>query len=228
MKYDLHIHSKYSADGVLEPEKIVKIAMRVGLDGIAVTDHETIKGGVKAKKYENDDLIVIVGSEIETERGEIIGLFLEEEVKSRSLQEVIDEIKDQNGIAVVPHPFDRLRRLTFHPTEEDVKFIDCIEGFNSRCVFQRYNKRAIEYGIEHGLAITAGSDAHFGGQIGDAFILAESSDEEDLMRRIMKKEISFNGRLSNPLYLVIGKVLTQVQSFRVHGSRLDNRSRLNE
>ncbi len=94
MKYDLHIHSKYSSDGVLDPERIVRIAMKRGLNGIAITDHNTIKGGLKTKKYENADFTVIVGSEISTERGEIIGLFLEEEVKSTNVQEVITEIKE--------------------------------------------------------------------------------------------------------------------------------------
>lgn len=82
MKYDLHVHSKYSVDGYVEPEVIVKTAQKRGLSGVAVTDHNTIKGGLKAKKYETEDLRVIVGSEIETNRGEVIGLFLSEEIKS--------------------------------------------------------------------------------------------------------------------------------------------------
>lgn len=208
MKYDLHIHSKYSSDGIPEPEKIVKIAIKRGLDGIAITDHDTIKGGLKAKKYENDDFTVIVGSEISTEIGDIIGLFLEEEeVKSKDVQEVVSEIKDQNGIIVIPHPFDELRHSAFHPKGEDVKFIDCIEGFNSRCVHQKYNDKAVEFGTKHNLTITAGSDAHFAWEIGNAFILAESSGEEELRREIMRKEISFNGKLSNPLNQGLTKVL---------------------
>jgi len=131
MKLDLHIHSKYSSDGVLDPEKIVKIAIKRELNGVAITDHNTIIGGLKAKKYETEDFKVIVGSEISTEKGEIIGLFLKEEIKSKDVQEVVSEIKEQNGIIVIPHPFDALRHSAFHPTDEDAKFIDCIEGFNS-------------------------------------------------------------------------------------------------
>ena len=97
MKYDLHIHLKYSSDGVLDPEKIVKIAIKRGLNGVAITDHNTIIGGLKAKNYETEDFKVIVGSEISTERGEIIGLFLKEEIKPGNVQEVISEIKEQNG-----------------------------------------------------------------------------------------------------------------------------------
>jgi len=207
MKYDLHIHSRYSSDGVLEPEKIAKTAVKRGLDGIAITDHNTIKGGLKAKKYETEDFTVIVGSEISTERGEIIGLFLEEEVKSKDVQEVVSGIKEQNGIVIIPHPFDKLRHSAFHLTEEDVEFIDCIEGFNSRCVHQKHNEKAVDFAMNHNLTITAGSDAHFAWEIGNAFILAESSGEEELRRKILRKEINFKGNLSNPLNQGLTKVL---------------------
>ena len=204
MKYDLHIHSKYSSDGVLEPQKIVKIAMKRGLNGIAITDHNTIKGGLEAKKYESEEFTVIVGSEIATEKGEIIGLFLSEEVKSRDVQDVIAEIKEQGGFAVLPHPFDELRHSAFHPSEEDVKFIDGVEGFNSRCVFQNYNKRAVEFAIKHNLTITGGSDAHFINEIGNGGIITEIGD---IREALIKKEVETFGKMS-PLVNHIGtKVL---------------------
>ncbi|MGB7001848.1 MAG: PHP domain-containing protein [Halobacteriota archaeon] len=204
MKYDLHIHSKYSSDGVLELEKIIKIATKRGLNGIAITDHNTIKGGLKAKKYETDDFKVIVGSEIMTERGEIIGLFLEEEIKSKDVQDVISEIDEQNGITVIPHPFDELRHSAFHPAEEDAKFIDCIEGFNSRCIYQKYNKKAVEFAMKHNLTITAGSDAHFSNEIGNAGIIAEI---EDAREAIMKNDVAIFGKRSSLVNHVGTKVL---------------------
>lgn len=81
MKYDFHTHTKYSADGYVEPKILVKVAAKVGLTGIAVTDHNTINGGLEAKKYENNEIEVIVGSEILTDKGEVIGIFLTEEIK---------------------------------------------------------------------------------------------------------------------------------------------------
>jgi predicted metal-dependent phosphoesterase TrpH len=191
MKYDIHTHSKYSSDGVLDPEKIVRIAIKRGLNGIAITDHNTIKGGIEAKKYENEDFKVIVGSEISTENGEIIGLFLSEEIRSNDVQGVISKIKDQNGIILIPHPFDELRHSAFHPTEEDTKFIDVIEGFNSRCVFQKYNENAIKFAKKHNLPITAGSDAHFSNEIGNAGIITET---EDVREAILKSD-SAHGRI---------------------------------
>ncbi|MFC2056477.1 PHP domain-containing protein [Chloroflexota bacterium] len=183
MKYDLHVHSKYSSDGVLEPEEIVKIAKRKGLRGIAVTDHNTIKGGLETKKYETADFEVIVGCEIMTERGEITGLFLSQEIKPRDVQGVVLEIKEQGGIIVIPHPFDEIRRSSFRPTEEDVKFIDAIEGFNSRCLFQKYKESAVEFALRYNLPVIGGSDAHFANEVGIAGIIITTNDVKGAILR---------------------------------------------
>ena len=204
MKYDLHIHTKYSCDSELEPKKIVKIAIKKGLSGIAITDHNTIKGGLETKKYETNDFKVIIGSEIMTERGEIIGLFLSEEVKSRNVQNVVSEIKKQDGIVVIPHPFDELRRSAFHPKKEDIDFIDCIEGFNSRCIFQKYNKRSLTFAMENSLCMTSGSDAHFSSEIGNGGIITKNHDIKDA---IIKKDIIIFGKKSSVVYHLKTKFL---------------------
>ena len=176
MKYDLHIHSRYSSDGVLEPEEIINAAKKKGLDGIAVTDHNTIKGGLETKRFETKDFEVIIGSEIMTERGEITGLFLSQEITSKDVQGVFSEIKAQGGIVIIPHPFDGLRRSAFHPTEEDVEFIDAVEGFNSRCVFRKYNNKAVAFALQYNLPIVGGSDAHFANEVGIAGVIVMTSD----------------------------------------------------
>lgn len=205
MKYDLHIHSKYSSDGVLSPEKIIKTAIKKGLDGVAITDHNTIKGGLKAKEYNTKNFKVIVGSEIMTNRGEIIGLFLEEEIeKRRNFRDIIADIKDQDGIAIVPHPFDELRHGSFQPTEDDVKFIDCVEGFNSRCIFKKYNDRASEFGKRHNLVITAGSDTHFANEIGNAGIIVDNEDVRDALTR---QQLKIFGNRTMPTNHVLSKIL---------------------
>ncbi|HEX7467577.1 MAG TPA: PHP domain-containing protein, partial [Methanobacterium sp.] len=88
MKFDFHTHSKYSSDGYVDPKILVKVAAKVGLSGIAITDHNTIKGGLEAKKYENNEIEVIVGSEILTDKGEIIGIFLTDEINSKNFFDV--------------------------------------------------------------------------------------------------------------------------------------------
>lgn len=193
MKFDLHIHSKYSFDGVLDPKKIVKIARKKNLSGIAITDHNTIKGGLKAKEYETEDFKVIVGSEIMTNQGEVIGLLLSEEITHKDMQEVISEIRAQNGIVVVPHPFDDMRRSALQPTSEAAKLFDCIEVLNSRCIYKKYNDKAAEYSKKHNIAMVAGSDAHFGNEIGNAGITTEY---EDLQEAIIKKETGIFGKRS--------------------------------
>ncbi|MGF7117802.1 PHP domain-containing protein [Methanobacterium oryzae] len=203
MKYDFHIHSKYSSDGFLDPKKIVKIAIKRGLNGIAVTDHDTIKGGLKTKEYETEDFKVIIGSEVSTTKGEIIGLFLEQEIKSVEYYEVVDEIKAQNGIVVVPHPFDNWRNSA-SLTKEDYKLVNNIEIFNSRCVEDKYNQKASLFAKNNNLSVIGGSDAHFANEIGNAGIIIETNDPRNA---ILKNNLKVFGKRSTPLNHVLTKIL---------------------
>jgi predicted metal-dependent phosphoesterase TrpH len=202
MKIDLHIHSRYSSDGTLAPEDIVKTARKKGLDGVAVTDHGTVQGGLEAKKYETDDFVVIAGIEIKTDRGEVIGLFLSKEIKSHRLQDVVIEIKAQGGLVVVPHPFDRMRRSAFRISEEEINYVDAIEGFNGRSILQTYNRQAVAFAGKHNLPVVAGSDAHHANEIGLAGIITKSKDIKDVIRR---GDISIFGKASPWLLLNHGR-----------------------
>lgn len=204
MKYDLHSHSKYSSDGILDPKKIIKVAVKRGLDGIAITDHNTIKGGLEAKKYETDDFKVIIGSEVMTTRGEIIGLFLSEEIKSNDFHGVIEEIRDQNGIVVVPHPFDKMRSSSFNIKKEDIKHINNIEILNSRCVNEKYNHIAATFAKSNNLGAIGGSDAHFANEIGHAGIITET---EDIREAILKNDLEVFGKTSTNWNHVFTKVV---------------------
>lgn len=206
MKLDLHIHTKYSWDCRLEPYEIVKTAKHLGLDGIAILDHGTIKGGVETKKFEDKELKVITGSEVRTDKGEVIGYFLNEEIESTELFEVIDEIKAQDGIACIPHPFDSFRASRLTPYKEMARGIDAIEGFNSRCIMNRFNDKAIKFAKKYNLPITAGSDAHTAREIGNAGIIINPEDE--LRKSILKGEIF--GKLSPP-YLHVISTLAKIR-----------------
>jgi predicted metal-dependent phosphoesterase TrpH len=199
-KFDLHIHSSYSSDGTMDTKTIIKVAIKRHLNGIAITDHNTIKGGLEAKKYETKDFKVIVGSEIMTDQGEVIGLFLSEEITAKNIMDVINEIKAQDGIIVIPHPFDEIRHSALHPNDEYASIVDCIEGFNSRCIFQIYNDKAVQYANKHNLPLVAGSDAHFENEIGNAGVITET---EDLREAIIQKDIEIFGKrsmLSNHMF----------------------------
>jgi predicted metal-dependent phosphoesterase TrpH len=204
MKYDFHTHSKYSPDGWMEPETMVKTAVKKGLSGIAVTDHNTIKGGLETKKFERENFKVIIGSEISTERGEVIGLFLSEDILSHKFSEVIDKIKKQNGLVVLPHPFDELRGNGLKPTEDDAGLIDYVEIFNSRCFLSKYNEKAKIYAKKYGLNVIAGSDAHFAHEIGNAGIDIVSEDPGDAFK---EGDFTIFGQKSSFINLGLTKVL---------------------
>ncbi|CDG65540.1 PHP domain-containing protein [Methanobacterium sp. MB1] len=204
MRYDLHIHSKYSVDGLIEPKIIVKTAINQGLSGIAVTDHNTIRGALETKKFAPEDLEVIVGSEIGTEQGEVIGLFLSEEIVSRRLVEVVDEIREQDGLVVLPHPFDHLRGSGIQPGEEDAKLADCIETFNSRCLHDSYNEKAKIYAEKYSLPCSAGSDAHFTREIGNASVNFSSGN---LRKDLLKGNYTIHGRKSSFINLGLTEIV---------------------
>ncbi|MCE8423939.1 MAG: PHP domain-containing protein, partial [Candidatus Methanoperedens sp.] len=121
---------------------------------------------------------------------------LSEEIQSRDILGAIEEIQNQNGIVIVPHPFDTLRKSALHPTEKDAELIEGVEGFNGRSVSHKSNTEAVEFGMRHKLAITAGSDAHFSNEIGNAGVITNNSD---IREAILSRDIdTFERR--NALY----------------------------
>lgn len=162
--FDFHIHSKFSFDSLQSPKKVVKIATLRGLHGIAITDHNTIKGGVEARRIVNEmkrDLQVIVGEEVRTEFGDLIGLFLTEEIKSKQFDEVVDEIKEQDGFVVLPHPFKSMNMIPMNIIDK----LDSIEGLNGRTP-SLLNKKAQQIAHKYNVPLIGGSDAHLSREIG--------------------------------------------------------------
>ena len=198
MKIDLHVHSKYSYDSLLSPERILKIAKKKGLDGIAVTDHDTVKGGLAANKIDKD--FVIIGTEIRTEYGDVIGLFLNEEIKSNKFIEVVEEIREQDGLIVLAHPF---RKGIKFPADL-LKYVDLIEGFNARSR-KGDNVRAYELARKFEKPIVAGSDAHLGFEVGRGRTIVNS--ESEVKKELKKGKTEIEGEESN-YYLVHGLSVT--------------------
>ncbi|VVB54064.1 Error-prone DNA polymerase [uncultured archaeon] len=187
MKFDFHIHSIYSKDSILKPERIVKIAKKEGFSGVAITDHDTIRGALKTKSIVQDNLEVIIGSEVKTDKGEIIGLFLNEEIKSRNFLEVIEEIRDQDGISVLPHPY----RNRLFESKDILGMIDLVEGLNGR-TSKELNYRAQELAKNHRLPMIAGSDAHTPFEIGRVMNILQEND--DIKKCILKGNVTLNGK----------------------------------
>jgi len=204
MKIDMHIHTKYSVCSLMDPEKIVKIALKRGLDGIAITDHNTTKGYEFFRSYKDVNLVVIMGEEIKTDRGEILGLFLQEEVRPGIFEEAVDSIKDQDALIVLPHPFDRFRRFKGKiPVDE----IHAVEILNSRTMFNSDNLKALKFSENNKISFTAGSDAHFYWEIGNAYVVADVDDSEELRKAILRREIKVFGRKGSVLNHAATKVV---------------------
>jgi len=182
MKYDLHMHTFYSKCSNLKPNIILNIAKKIGLDGIAITDHNTIKGALVVSKLNKDkNFEIIIGSEIKTDYGDLLAYYLQNDIKSRNLFEVLDEIKKQGAVSSIAHPF-RLPHLRFrYPIDKLKNKIDAIECFNSRNFFWS-NKVAFNTAERLNIAKTAGSDAHFKFEIGKAYTIFDGS-----LRKAIKK-----------------------------------------
>jgi hypothetical protein len=101
---DMHVHSRFSFDGVMEPRILISLGKKRGLSGGAIVDHGTVEGALRALDTATPGTMVVVGGEIPAERGELIGLLLSEGIKSRDFLGVVDEIKGQNGMVVLAHP----------------------------------------------------------------------------------------------------------------------------
>lgn len=172
LKADLHVHTCHSSDSISSPEKIVQRCLEIGINCLAITDHNTISGALEVKQLA--PFTVIVGEEMLTTGGEIIGLFLTEEIPRRlSPEETVARIKAQGGLVCIPHPCDRLRphsRLRRNALERIFSNVDLIEVFNSRTLILKDSERAFALAQSHGLPGTVGSDAHVISEIGRSFI----------------------------------------------------------
>lgn len=220
MDFDFHLHSNYSKDSVLTPQKIIKLSIKKGLSGIAVTDHNTIRGGIKTKSISNDDFLVIVGVEIKTERCEVIGLFLEEEIKVRTFNEVIDEIKNQGGVTVLPHPFKKGNldsKLLTNKTDLMNK-IDLIEVLNSR-IKPELNQKALNLAQDLKCPMIAGSDAHTPFEIGAVRnkLPIEELDEEKIRKLLIKGDSIPSGSESSFPIQMLSRGIGKYRKERLHG-----------
>jgi predicted metal-dependent phosphoesterase TrpH len=163
VELDLHVHTHYSFDSLIKPQKVLQAARRRGLCGIAVTDHGTIRGGLEVQAANRDpDFLVIVGVEVHSEMGDILGLFLTAEIESRHSLSVVKEIHEQGGLAILPHPYKGHDPYDF----EDLN-VDGIEVCSARCT-KAENAAALVLARHRQLPAICGSDAHFAREIGRA------------------------------------------------------------
>jgi predicted metal-dependent phosphoesterase TrpH len=179
LKIDLHCHSRFSADGIADPDEMVAEAKRKGLNGFAITDHNTCEcvdyflehGYMREDGEPVDNFLIIPGQEITTSAGHLLalGVYLPD-LKGIPPSEAITLIHQKHGIAIPPHPFD-LFRAGIREAVLDELNIDAIEVFNAATTFKRYNRLAYEYAQRKKLPMTAGSDAHHEAVLGVAYTI---------------------------------------------------------
>jgi predicted metal-dependent phosphoesterase TrpH/glycosyltransferase involved in cell wall biosynthesis len=161
---DLHMHTRWSHDCSIEPAELIEHAEGIGLGAIAVTDHNVFGGALETVELaDGRDLVVIPGEEMKTKgQGEVIGLFLREEIpRGLSFTDTIAAVREQEGIVYVPHPFDRMHAIPDPATlHRHVADVDVLEVYNARLLRESFNDEALRFARKYRLLQGAGSDAH--------------------------------------------------------------------
>jgi predicted metal-dependent phosphoesterase TrpH len=201
----MHTHCDASPDSDTPVEEQARAIRAAGLDAVCATDHNTIDGALRLREVAVG-FHVIVGEEIRSRDGEIIGLFLDRAIPAElSAEETISRIKDQGGLVVVPHPFSPSRPKPLRREVLDRLWprIDALEVINGRKEFPADNTKAADYARERRIPGTAGSDAHRASEIGRAFVeLAEFGSAEELLQALRTGSVR---RRRNPVQDLRGR-----------------------
>ena len=206
VRIDLHVHTRHSHDSAALVSSVLQRCRDSGLGMVAITDHNNIRGGLEARESAAG-FPVIVGEEIKSAQGDIIGLFLEEPVPPRlPSSETVKRVKAQGGLVGVPHPFDRVRPTAMgrQALLEILPWVDFLEGFNAHTLLSLDNRKGLDFAAEHSLPVVSCSDSHSALELGRTYteVPAEEMDgtPEGLMRAIRAgKRVD---RRPNPLLLM--------------------------
>jgi len=180
-------------------ERIINRCLELGINCVAIADHGTIEGALKMQRLA--PFTVIVAEEILTPHGEIMGMFLKEDIANGlSVEQTIAQIKAQGGLVCIPHAFDIFRpsALGDKLVEGIVEQIDIMEVFNARSPLRRSSAKAQTFAEKYGIAQSAGSDAHTPSEIGNAYVeMPEFNDKNDFIQALAKGKVF--GQRTNPL-----------------------------
>lgn len=210
MKVDMHTHTIYSRDSMTRLDIFRKFCLNKEIFPV-ITDHNTIEGALKYKKLYKD---CIIGEEISTKNGEIIGLFLEETIpKGMGIFETIEKIHEQDGLVYLQHPFDRFRRKRLDGKFLDKIRFDIVEIFNSRTLLNKDNLKAREFAKNNDLLKGVGSDAHIASEIGASYVIIDDfNSRKEFLKNL--KNAKFYARKS-PIYVhAITKSIKLGKSFQ--------------
>jgi predicted metal-dependent phosphoesterase TrpH len=200
MRLDLHVHSQYSPDSRSSIEAILKQSQEVGLDGIAITDHNSVQSFFVASKLAEElelDLIIVPGAEISTSEGHLIALGTTSLLPSGTpANEVIEHIHDNGGMVVAPHPYAFFRKGI---RNLQALRLDAVETFNSKQIFGLANYLANRSARHLNLGMTGGSDSHKVETIGFGYTdvnIADGADVDHILQAIKSCRSEAKGRVS--------------------------------
>ncbi len=215
---ELHSHTVWSKDCVVSFETVIDLCRQRGIDKIAITDHNTADGALAMQKLAPD--LVIVGEEIMTNQGELLGYFMTESIPpGLTPQETIRRLRDQGAVISVSHPFDRLRKGAWDVTNllQIIDQVDAIETFNSRCMFAEDNAKAAVFAQQNQLIGTAGSDAHSRAEYGMALMRLQPFDgASDFLAALQAAQGESIERLSSWLVHVHSKTAKWLKKLGLH------------
>jgi predicted metal-dependent phosphoesterase TrpH len=193
IRLDLHNHTFFSTDGLMSPAELLAAAKTKGIGCIAVTDHNSVEGALRAVEMADADLElprVIPGIELSTVDGEVVGLYVWENIPAGlPLLEAIERIRGQGGVVYLPHPFDRLRRgaVSHRRREHAAQLADIIEVVNGRSLGPRASAKALALAERLDKAQGAGSDAHREAEVGIASVVVEAYPSQEILVSLVKR-----------------------------------------
>lgn len=218
IKIDLHIHSQYSEDAIGSPKDIIKSLKKKGLQGMAITDHNTVEGGLKAVKNASKDFIIIPGIELSTSDGHMLALNVEKNIaRNLSIQETVEKILDQGGIPIVPHLFRNMSGIKKEKLKTIHQKINTIEVFNAYSM-PKTNLKIAKIAKEFNLGGTGGSDSHDPAHAGYAYTVVDTTDmnADTILSEINKKKTWGEG-ITMPLEYRRDRMLKSIRQFFQRG-----------
>ena len=205
---DFHVHTRFSRDSLMSEDRFIRLALERGLTHVAITNHNNVEGAIAvrdrvAAQGLEDRLHIILGEEVSTAEGEIVGVFLTETIPpGLSADETADAIHAQGGFVSIPHPYDPFRRSHIREAPllalAEAGKIDAIEVFNSRVTFARHNEEAAALAARFGIPGIACSDAHSGVEVAMSFNAMPAFGTADELRAALR-ENEWHGSRSTKL-----------------------------
>jgi predicted metal-dependent phosphoesterase TrpH len=204
LKADLHVHTRWSVDSNMSYDQLIEACRLKGINCIAVADHGTTRG---ARELSNiAPFKVIVSEEIRTPYGEIMGMFLLDDIPNKmSIAETISSIREQGGIICIPHPYDMVRPSAFRNKrilEKIADTVDIIEVFNSRSLFPGSGTKARDLALRHNKIMSVGSDGHSPAEIGCSYVeMLEFNTKEEFLSSLSMAKL-FEHKSSPLIHLI--------------------------